>query len=83
MREHYLQLRARPDATATSDQVVGEPPTRLRYPAGLDVVRAFDQISRSFLCGHGAAPRPGGQGVVRWPVQVTVERQTVWSGGCD
>lgn len=42
MREHYQQLRSAGLILVTSEPVIGEPATRLRYDAGL----GFDQDFR-------------------------------------
>jgi predicted nucleic acid-binding protein len=44
MREHYLHLRQAGARLVTSDPVIGETATRLRYDAGLDAARTFHQI---------------------------------------
>lgn len=52
VRDHYLRLRSQRDRMVTSDPVVGETATRLRYDAGLGTVLEFRQrISQAVTGG--------------------------------
>jgi predicted nucleic acid-binding protein len=44
MRDHYRELRARGDVLLTSNLVVSETATRLRFDAGLPVALAFREL---------------------------------------
>lgn len=59
MRGHYLQLRGAGTRLVTSDPVIGETATRLRYDAGLDAVQAFDQIVEDATAAGSLVVREG------------------------
>lgn len=57
MRAHFERLRSDGVALLTSDQVVGETATRLRYDAGLPVATAFHEIVDQATASGGLTVR--------------------------
>lgn len=59
VRDHFLRLREARDLLLTSDAVIGETVTRLRYDAGLKAVLAFRNIIEEAVASGGLVVRDG------------------------